>query len=248
MVGGSHAVHSRERAFSDGTLNEEHTYATWVLTSIAFAPLPTLAAAQSTAQLIEYHTTDALAFDAARRDLEAGSGHPERAPRPRSGRVEWVGSVRAVTKQVNGQWQVVARHDFMPFGEDVAPPTPPQDKRLFTGKERDHETGLDYFGARHNRAGVGRSTSVDPLTEPQIALSTRNDGTGTSTLGTGRSGSSIPTAEAGRAPCSRWARQSSRAAASRRSSMASSMTSVPCSRRTQALENARGRRPRWPPK
>jgi RHS repeat-associated protein len=81
-----------------------------------------------------------------------------------------LGSARAVTRQVNGQWQVVARHDFMPFGEEVAPPTPPQDKRLFTGKERDNETGLDYFGARHNRPEVGRFTSVDPLTELQIAL------------------------------------------------------------------------------
>jgi RHS repeat-associated protein len=73
-----------------------------------------------------------------------------------------LGSVRAVTKQVNGQWQVVARHDFMPFGEEVAPPVPPQEKRLFTGKERDHETGLDYFGARYYRADIGRFTTVDP--------------------------------------------------------------------------------------
>ena len=52
-----------------------------------------------------------------------------------------LGSVRAVTKQVNGTWQVVARHDYMPFGEEgVAPPSPPPDKRLFTGKERDNET------------------------------------------------------------------------------------------------------------
>ena len=45
-----------------------------------------------------------------------------------------IGSVRSVTKQVNGEWTVVTRHDFMPFGEEVAPPPPPSDKRLFTGK------------------------------------------------------------------------------------------------------------------
>jgi len=39
---------------------------------------------------------------------------------------------------------------------------PPPDKPLFTGKERDAETGLDYFGARYQRAGIGRFTSVDP--------------------------------------------------------------------------------------
>ncbi len=69
-----------------------------------------------------------------------------------------------MTKQVNGHWTVVARHDYMPFGEEVAPPSPPQDKRLFTGKERDNETGQDYFGARYYRADIGRFTTVDPLT------------------------------------------------------------------------------------
>jgi RHS repeat-associated protein len=94
--------------------------------------VPATALAQIPTQEVEYYHTDVL------------------------------GSVRAVTKQVNGQWQVVARHDFMPFGEEIAPPVPPQEKRLFTGKERDSETGLDYFGARHYRADIGRFTTVDP--------------------------------------------------------------------------------------
>jgi RHS repeat-associated protein len=96
--------------------------------------VPASALAQIPTQVVEYYHTDAL------------------------------GSVRAVTKQVNGQWQVVARHDFMPFGEEVSPPSPPQDKRLFTGKERDNETALDYFEARYLRTSTGRFTSVDPLT------------------------------------------------------------------------------------
>jgi RHS repeat-associated protein len=70
--------------------------------------------------------------------------------------------VRAVTKVVNGQVQVVSRHDFKPFGEEVAPQTPPVDKRLFTGKERDAETGWDYFEARYYPADLGRFTTVDP--------------------------------------------------------------------------------------
>ena len=74
-----------------------------------------------------------------------------------------VGSVRAVTKVVNGQVQVVSRHDFKPFGEEVAPQTPPVDKRLFTGKERDAETGWDYFEARYLANAVGRFTSPDPV-------------------------------------------------------------------------------------
>jgi RHS repeat-associated protein len=99
-----------------------------------------MAAAQPTTQVVEYYTTDAI------------------------------GSVRAVTKQVNGQWQVVTRHDFMPFGEEVSPQVPPHDKRLFTGKERDHETGLDYFGARYYRANLGRFSTVDPELNVKDAL------------------------------------------------------------------------------
>ena len=33
----------------------------------------------------------------------------------------------------------------------------------FTGKERDAETGLDYFGARYLSATQGRFTSGDPF-------------------------------------------------------------------------------------
>jgi RHS repeat-associated protein len=72
------------------------------------------------------------------------------------------GNVRAVTKQVDGQWQVVARYDYLPFGELFGQPSPPNQKRLFTGQERDFETGLDYFGARYFAASLGRFTTVDP--------------------------------------------------------------------------------------
>ena len=33
----------------------------------------------------------------------------------------------------------------------------------FTGKERDAETGLDYFGARYYGSKIGRFTTVDPV-------------------------------------------------------------------------------------
>jgi len=71
-----------------------------------------------------------------------------------------LGSVRAVTNQSG---VVIRRHDFLPFGEELQSTVPPPDKPLFTGKERDAETGLDYFGARYQRAGIGRFTSVDPV-------------------------------------------------------------------------------------
>jgi RHS repeat-associated protein len=69
----------------------------------------------------------------------------------------------------------VAFHDYLPFGEeiqagiggrsalyDLADP-----KQKFTGKERDVETGLDYFGARYLSSAQGRFTSPDWSEKPQ---------------------------------------------------------------------------------
>jgi RHS repeat-associated protein len=80
-----------------------------------------------------------------------------------AGEVQYVhldalGSVRAVTDATG---VVLRRHDFLPFGEEWQPQTPPPDVRLFTGKERDGDTGLDYFGARYYFAGIGRFTTPD---------------------------------------------------------------------------------------
>jgi RHS repeat-associated protein len=78
-----------------------------------------------------------------------------------------IGSVRAIT-DANGQ--VIARYDYLPFGEPW-PPSPNADVRQFAGKERDAETGLDYFGARYYSSVHGRFTSPDladpSLTNPQ---------------------------------------------------------------------------------
>ncbi|MEO8682348.1 MAG: RHS repeat-associated core domain-containing protein, partial [Vicinamibacterales bacterium] len=66
---------------------------------------------------------------------------------------------------------VVARYDYLPFGElwpIMPPPTP--DVRQFAGKERDSETGLDYFGARYYRAVSGRFVTVDPVLNIKAAL------------------------------------------------------------------------------
>ena len=72
-----------------------------------------------------------------------------------------IGSVRVVTDAAGA---VVARHDFMPFGEELSPETPPHDRKLFTGQERDFETGQDYFGARQLRTDLGRFLAPDPIT------------------------------------------------------------------------------------
>ena len=78
------------------------------------------------------------------------------------------GSVRAITDEVGA---VVERHDYRPFGEDVAPLT--GDPNRFAGKPLDPETALHYFDARYYRQTWGRFTQVDPLhvgaamTDPQ---------------------------------------------------------------------------------
>ena len=70
-----------------------------------------------------------------------------------------IGNVLAVTDQ-NGN--VVEQHDYLPSGEEWNPQPGTQPKR-FTGKERDAETGLDYFGARYYGSRIGRFTTVDPV-------------------------------------------------------------------------------------
>ena len=88
-----------------------------------------------------------------------------------------LGSVRLVVDfPVNSSNYTITRHDYLPFGEEIqagtfgrtadlgygVDPTP----RRFTGKERDPESGLDYFGARYYSAAQGRFTSADWSAQP----------------------------------------------------------------------------------
>jgi RHS repeat-associated protein len=68
----------------------------------------------------------------------------------------------------------VKRHDYLPFGEEIGAGvgrrTTQQGysvadgvRQHYTSKERDDETGLDYFGYRYYASTMGRWTSVDPL-------------------------------------------------------------------------------------
>jgi RHS repeat-associated protein len=73
-----------------------------------------------------------------------------------------IGSVRMITDSTG---QVVARYDYRPFGDpcgSLCGTISAPDPRQFAGKERDQETGLDYFGARYYAGGTGRFTTVDP--------------------------------------------------------------------------------------
>jgi RHS repeat-associated protein len=85
---------------------------------------------------------------------------------------------------MNNQGQVVRRYDFLPFGEEIVagvggrgadyepsnyvyPTTPDDVLHKFTSKERDSETGLDFFGARYFSSAEGRFTSPDWAAKPQ---------------------------------------------------------------------------------
>ena len=56
-----------------------------------------------------------------------------------------------------------ARDDYYPFGQQVNTVVDAAHDRRFTGKERDAESGLDYFGARYYHSTAGRFLSVDPV-------------------------------------------------------------------------------------
>jgi RHS repeat-associated protein len=73
----------------------------------------------------------------------------------------------------NAYGGVKARHDYLPFGEEISSlngRTPElrysgdNVRQKFTQKERDLETGLDYFQARYYSSSQGRFTSPDEFT------------------------------------------------------------------------------------
>jgi RHS repeat-associated protein len=80
-----------------------------------------------------------------------------------------LGSTRVVTK---ADGSVKARYDYLPFGEEI-PSTvggrssvagyggADSTRQKFTQKERDNESGLDYFLARYYSSAQGRFTSPD---------------------------------------------------------------------------------------
>ena len=90
-----------------------------------------------------------------------------------------LGSTRVVTRQ---NQSVASRFDYAPYGEELGAGTGgrtegqgygvlsaafgvsgKEPKQRFTSKERDLETGLDYFGARYFSGELGGFTSPDPL-------------------------------------------------------------------------------------
>jgi len=67
-----------------------------------------------------------------------------------------LGSTRLITKLDKSVYDSL---DFLPYGEQLAGDTGTTHK--FTGKERDPESGLDFFGARYFGSSLGRFTTPD---------------------------------------------------------------------------------------
>jgi len=126
--------------------------------------------------LTTYFVYEAMGGLAAEYEVKAG-GYPTPAAQCTTCYLaqDHLGSTRALWDDTG----VKARFDFLPFGEAI-----PGDRngraaltcaagvancyngpgsltQKFTGKERDAETGLDYFGARYMSAAQGRFTSPD---------------------------------------------------------------------------------------
>ncbi|MCW5956037.1 MAG: hypothetical protein KIT61_05590 [Pyrinomonadaceae bacterium] len=70
----------------------------------------------------------------------------------------------------DGTGQVISRHDYHPFGEEIATSqrtaglgyTDDTVRKQFTGYERDSETGLDFAEARMLNCSIGRFGTPDP--------------------------------------------------------------------------------------
>jgi RHS repeat-associated protein len=88
------------------------------------------------------------------------------------------------TPRINtdGSGNVVARHDYMPFGEEIFTALTAQRtsgvgypggdgvRKQFTGYERDGETGLDFAEARMYSITLGRFITSDPLMASAIIV------------------------------------------------------------------------------
>ncbi len=80
---------------------------------------------------------------------------------------DYLGTVRLITDQ---NANVVSRHDYLPFGEQVLPGyagqssqwnAPDGIRHQFTGQYNDWETGVDFYNARYFSPAFGRFTSAD---------------------------------------------------------------------------------------
>lgn len=122
---------------------------------------------------LEGYTVHGLAFS-----MWGGRATWDRAGKTKAGpSLQWLVTDHLGTRRMivdeTGSLANVKRHDYLPFGEELFAGTGGRTTSLgytggdavrqqFTQKERDVETGLDYFLARYYSSTQGRFTGVDP--------------------------------------------------------------------------------------
>jgi len=89
-----------------------------------------------------------------------------------------LGSNRLILRDDDGIGVVAAVNDYYPFGKILRTGglVGGVNKLKFIGKERDSESGLDYFGARYYDSNVGRWFGVDPFASRYAGWSPYNYG------------------------------------------------------------------------
>jgi RHS repeat-associated protein len=81
-------------------------------------------------------------------------------PLPSFRLTDWLGTMRVTTDSAGVAQSTCTG---LPFGDGQTCQGNIPDQRYFTGKERDTESGNDYFGARYFASSMGRMLSPDPL-------------------------------------------------------------------------------------
>ncbi|MBL9023444.1 MAG: RHS repeat-associated core domain-containing protein, partial [Myxococcales bacterium] len=95
------------------------------------------------------------------------TGAPPFTPTPRL-RLQLTNHLQTAHLEVDGTGLVISYEEMTPYGtssyRSAASAVEVSARRYrYTGKERDEETGLDYFGARYYAPWLGRWTTADPL-------------------------------------------------------------------------------------
>ena len=136
-------------------------------------------AACGTGTCATVYVLDAAGQVAAEYAMDGGSGTGRRYMTG-----DHLGSVRAVTDAAG---LVKQSYDYLPFGGDLSAGDGGRTAGMgfsdfvvgtvgvrqpleFTGKERDSESGLDYFGARYFSGAQGRFTSADPISATPVHI------------------------------------------------------------------------------
>jgi RHS repeat-associated protein len=80
--------------------------------------------------------------------------------------------VNSVKVILDGQRNVLAGHEYLPYGEEFShsPRSGEGDGGKFNAQERDEESGLDFFNARHYDSEIARFVSADTVIDGEDFL------------------------------------------------------------------------------